>query len=74
MKAQNMHQLRVLGLNNKPSTSCHCLLLLANGSYALALGPETKTGHHALVHQTHEGKIQFLTQSVISYTLLSRNH
>ena len=38
MKAQNMHQLRVLGLNNKPSTSCHCHLLLANGSYALALG------------------------------------
>src|SRR6185503_7474429 len=23
MKAQNMHQLRVLGLNNKPSNSCH---------------------------------------------------
>src|SRR6185503_8901295 len=26
MKAQNMHQLRVLGLNNKPSTSCHWFL------------------------------------------------
>src|SRR6185369_17377669 len=25
-KAQNMHQLRVLGLNNKPSTSCHWFL------------------------------------------------
>src|SRR6185437_5724682 len=26
MKAQNMHQLRVLGLNNMPSTSCHWFL------------------------------------------------
>ena len=49
-KAQNMHQLRVLGLNNKPSTSCHCPLLLANGSCALALGRDTKPGHHGLVH------------------------
>ena len=31
-----------MGLNNKPSTSCHCPLLLANGSYALALGRDTK--------------------------------
>ena len=49
-KAQNMHQLReFLGLNNKPSTSCHCPLLLANGSYALALGRDTKPGHYGLV-------------------------
>ena len=39
-----------LGLNIKPSTSCHCPLLLANGSYALALGRDTKPGHHGLVH------------------------
>ena len=42
MKAQSMHQLRVLGLNNKPSTSCHCPLLLTNGSYALALDRDNK--------------------------------
>ena len=36
-------------LNNKPSTSCNCHLLLANGSYALALGRDTKPGHHGLV-------------------------
>ena len=48
-KAPNMHQLRVFGLNNKPSSSCHCPLLLANGSYALALGRDTKPGHHGLV-------------------------
>ena len=38
-----------LGLNNRPSTSCHCPLLLANGSYALALVRDTKPGHHGLV-------------------------
>ena len=38
-----------MGLNNKPPTSCHCPLLLANGSYALALGRDTKPGHHGLV-------------------------
>ena len=47
-KAQNMHR-EFLGLNNKPSTSCHYPLHLANGSYALALGRDTKPGHHALV-------------------------
>ena len=31
------------------STSCHCPLLLANGSYALALGRGTKPGHHVVV-------------------------
>src|SRR6185295_11204430 len=38
-----------LGINNKPSTSCHWFLLLANGSYALALGRDTKPGHHGFV-------------------------
>ena len=56
-KAQNMHQLRVWGLNNKPSTSCHYPLLLANGSYALALGRDTKPGTMAWSAQTQEGKI-----------------
>ena len=49
MKAQNMPQLRVFGAKYKLSTSCRCPLLLANGSYALALGRDTKPGHHALV-------------------------
>ena len=38
-----------MGQNNKPSTSCHCPLLLATGSYALALGQDTKPGHQGLV-------------------------
>ena len=38
-----------MGLNNKPSSSCHCPLLLANDSYALALGRDTKPGHQGLV-------------------------
>ena len=64
-----MHKLRVFGLNNKPSTSCHCPLLLATGSYALALGQDTKPGHHALVRPDSRRKNLIFSQNVISYTL-----
>src|SRR6185312_15163491 len=72
--AQNMHQLRVLGLNNKPSTSCHCPLLLANGSYVLALGRDTKPGHHGLVRPDSKRQNLIFSQTVISYTVLRMNH
>ena len=45
------------GLNNKHSTSCHCPLLLANGSYSLALGRDTNPGTMASSVHTQEGKI-----------------
>ena len=44
MKAQNMHQLSVLGLNNMPSTSCHCPLLLATALYFLQCPTHAKVG------------------------------
>ena len=51
--------------SKQPSTSCHCPLLLANGSYALALGRDTKPGHHGLVRPNivvrHETTIEQVT-------------
>ena len=70
MNAQNMIQLRVLGLNNKPSTSCHCPLLLANGSCALALGRDTKPENHALVRpDSRTENLIFCTNCNILHTL-----
>src|SRR6185312_2024998 len=69
MKAQNMHQ-EFLWLNIKPSTSCHCPLLLANGSYALALGRDSKTGHHGLVRpDSRRQNLIFFTNHNILHTL-----
>src|SRR6185436_4702554 len=39
MKAQNMHQLRVLGLNNKPSTSCQWFLCFGTRPRHQTLAP-----------------------------------
>ena len=59
-----------LGLNYKPSNSCHCLLLLANGSYALALGRDTKPGHHGLVRpDSRRQNLFFFTNRNILHTL-----
>ena len=60
------------GLNNKTSTYCHCPLLLATGSCALALGRDTKPGHHALVHPDSWRQNLFFSQTVISYTHTSK--
>ena len=49
-------------------------LLLSNGSYALALGRETKPGHHGLVRLDSRRQNQIFSQSIISYTLLRMNH
>ena len=58
------------GLNNKLSTSCHYPLLLATGSYALALGRDAKPGHHALVRpRLKKGKSNFFTNHNILHTL-----
>src|SRR6185295_14524891 len=53
-----------------PSTSSHSPLLLANGSYALALGRDTKPGHHALVRPDSRRKnLIFFTNRNILHTL-----
>ena len=69
-KAQNMDQLRVFGLNNKPSTSCHYPVLLANGSYALALDRDTKPGHHGLLRpDSRRQNLIFFTNRNILHNL-----
>ena len=58
------------GLNNKPSSSCHCPLLLANGSYALALGRDTKPGHHGFVRpDSRRQNLIFFTNRNILHSL-----
>jgi hypothetical protein len=49
-------------------------VLLATSSYALALGWDTKPGHHGLVHPDSWRENLIFWQTVVSYTLLSRNH
>ena len=53
---------------------CHCPLLLANGTYALALDWDTKPAYHGLVRPDSRRQDLIFSQSVISYTLLRRNH
>ena len=55
------------GLNNKTSTYCHCPLLLATGSCALALGWDTKPGHHALVRtdSRRQNLIFFINHNIL---------
>jgi len=74
------------GLNNKPSTSCHwflcfgtrprhqtrapCLGQPTTGSYALALGRDTKPGHHGLVRpDSRRQNLIFYTNRNILHTL-----
>ena len=85
MKAQNMHR-EFLGLNNKPPTSCQwflcfgtrprhqtrapCLGQPTTGSYALALGQDTKPGHHGLVRpDSRRQNLIFFTNRNILHTL-----
>ena len=58
------------GLNNKNSSYCHCPLLLATGSYALAHGPDTKPGQHALVRtDSRRQNLIFFTNRNILHTI-----
>ena len=52
-KAQNMHQLIVFG------GQITSPLLLATGYYALALGRDTKPGHHGMVRLDSRRQNQF---------------
>ena len=62
-KAQNMDQLRVFGLNNKPSTSCHWFLCFGTRR-------DTKPGHHALVRpDSRRQNLFFFTNRNILRTL-----
>ena len=62
-KAQNMDQLRVFGLNNKPSTSCHWFLCFGTRR-------DTKPGHHALVRpDSRRQNLIFFTNRNILHTL-----
>ena len=48
---------------------CHCPLLLANGTYALALGGDTKPAHHGLVRlDSRRQDIIFFTNRNILHT------
>ena len=48
--------------------------IMFNGSYALALDRDTKPGHHGLVRPDSRRQNLIFSQTVISYTLLRRNH
>ena len=62
-KAQNMDQLRVFGLNNKPSISCHWFLCFGTRR-------DTKPGHHDLIRPDSRRKnLIFFTNRNILHTL-----
>ena len=60
-KAQNMHQLRVFG------SYITSPLLLATGSYALALGRDTKPRHHGMVRpdSRRQNQIFFTNRNIL---------
>ena len=60
-KAQNMHQMRVFG------SYITSPLLLATGSYALALGRDTKPGHHGMVRpdSRRQNQILFTNRNIL---------
>src|SRR6185437_14494466 len=67
MKAQNMHQLRVLGLNNKPSTSCHWFLCFGtrprHQTRAPCLGlPRLRKGKSNFLHRARNRGLSCLLE------------